>query len=67
MGIQQPLLGARIPFEQIVGFGWQTMLGIACAVTLTIVFGLVCPRAIWLMVAETIFIALFVLLLVHIA
>ncbi len=36
------LLGARITFEQIVGLGWQTMLGVACAVILTIVFGLIC-------------------------
>lgn len=36
------LLGARITFEQIAGLGWQTMLGVACAVTLTILFGLIC-------------------------
>ena len=36
------LLGGRITFEQIVGLGWQTMLGVACAVTLTIVFGILC-------------------------
>jgi uncharacterized integral membrane protein (TIGR00698 family) len=35
------LLGARITFEQIVGLGWQTMVGVACAVTLTILFGLI--------------------------
>jgi uncharacterized integral membrane protein (TIGR00698 family) len=36
------LLGGRITFEQIAGLGWQTMVGVACAVTLTILFGLVC-------------------------
>jgi uncharacterized integral membrane protein (TIGR00698 family) len=36
------LLGGRITLEQIVGLGWQTMVGVACAVTLTILFGLVC-------------------------
>lgn len=36
------LLGARITFEQIIGLGWRTMLGVACAVLLTILFGLVC-------------------------
>jgi uncharacterized integral membrane protein (TIGR00698 family) len=36
------LLGARITFEQIIGLGFRTMLGVACAVTLTIVFGLIC-------------------------
>src|SRR5436190_4341355 len=36
------LLGGRITFEQIAGLGWQTMLGVACAVTLTILFGLIC-------------------------
>jgi uncharacterized integral membrane protein (TIGR00698 family) len=36
------LLGSRITFEQIVGLGWQTMVGVGCAVTLTIVFGLLC-------------------------
>ena len=33
---------ARITFEQIAGLGWQTMAGVACAVTLTILFGVVC-------------------------
>ena len=33
--------GPKITFEQIIGLGWRTMLGVACAVTLTIVFGLV--------------------------
>ena len=36
------LLGVRITFEQIIGLGWRTMLGVAVAVTLTIVFGLIC-------------------------
>src|SRR3954468_21402241 len=36
------LLGARITFEQIAGLGWQTMAGVACAVTLTILFGVAC-------------------------
>src|SRR3954466_11718951 len=36
------LLGARITFEQIIGLGWQTMFGVACAVMLTIFFGVVC-------------------------
>jgi uncharacterized integral membrane protein (TIGR00698 family) len=36
------LLGSRITFEQIVGLGWQTMVGVACAVALTMLFGLVC-------------------------
>ena len=36
------LLGARITFEQIIGLGWQTMFGVACAVMLTILFGLIC-------------------------
>src|SRR5436305_12816105 len=35
------LLGARITFGQIIGLGWQTMVGVAAAVTLTILFGLV--------------------------
>ncbi|MBV9065234.1 MAG: putative sulfate exporter family transporter [Methylobacteriaceae bacterium] len=35
------LLGGRITFGQIAGLGWQTMVGVACALTLTIVFGLV--------------------------
>src|SRR5205085_6213581 len=35
------LLGARITFEQIIGLGWQTLLGVAAAVTMTILFGLV--------------------------
>ena len=35
------LLGGRITFEQIAALGWQTMLGVGCAVTLTILFGLV--------------------------
>jgi uncharacterized integral membrane protein (TIGR00698 family) len=39
------LLGGRITFEQIVGLGWQTMVGVAAAVTLTILFGLVCASA----------------------
>ena len=36
------LLGGRITFEQIAALGWQTMVGVACAVTLTILFGVVC-------------------------
>jgi uncharacterized integral membrane protein (TIGR00698 family) len=34
------LLGARITLEQILGLGWSTLAGVAAAVALTIVFGL---------------------------
>jgi uncharacterized integral membrane protein (TIGR00698 family) len=39
------LLGARITLEQIIGLGWSTMAGVATAVALTIVFGLMAARA----------------------
>src|SRR4051812_11675082 len=39
------LLGARITLEQILGLGWSTLAGVAAAVALTILFGLVVARA----------------------
>jgi uncharacterized integral membrane protein (TIGR00698 family) len=39
------LLGARITLDQILGLGWSTLAGVAAAVTLTILFGLVVARA----------------------
>jgi uncharacterized integral membrane protein (TIGR00698 family) len=42
------LLGARITVEQIMGLGLSTMAGVAVAVALTILFGLITARAVGL-------------------
>jgi uncharacterized integral membrane protein (TIGR00698 family) len=42
------LLGARITVEQIIGLGLSTMAGVAAAVALTIVFGLLTAKAVGL-------------------
>src|SRR4051812_1278015 len=41
-------LGARITAEQVLGLGWSTLVGMAAAVALTIVFGLLAAQALGL-------------------
>jgi uncharacterized membrane protein YadS len=41
-------LGARITAEQVLGLGWSTLVGVAAAVALTILFGLLAAQALGL-------------------
>src|SRR6478609_165073 len=41
-------LGARITAEQVLSLGWSTLVGMAAAVALTIVFGLLAAQALGL-------------------
>src|SRR4051794_39727821 len=41
-------LGSRITAEQVLGLGWSTLVGMAAAVALTIVFGLLAAQALGL-------------------